>query len=396
MKLFIYFLISLCIFSCQQNEQDKTYHQTESLQETIRKINEKNLKDSLSRAFCNCLVEDSLTNEVRLEKIEALLKRNVNINTPCEYSKSLTYKSVGNLLQNMGASVSNFLLRTHISKNSSQKTIRYSYPPIILFAENTDMVHTFIERGADAHLKTKDAMSLGQIWASETGAIEKLQLLEDWGVNLSKTQIGKIDKKTLAFLIGKGAKVENIDKTAFFESKDYKHFIEKYKIPLQDCSCEEFNEIVREKPFNHLNYQKAKIVLDAGMSIECVDVSLLENLIDKRFVHQGVGSRAKHAEETQKKWLKLLQKYKINWNQCGTFNKSILVRAISARQVNVVRFLLDNGATTNFKCVYKDKHNRTALEAAQSQVELWKDKNWKKGLEQSEKILKMVEEASAK
>jgi hypothetical protein len=394
MKPLVYFLICTFLFACQQNKENNLRDGAESLQETIRKINEKNLKDSLSRAFCNCLIEDSLTNEVRLKKIDALLKRKVNINTPCEYSKSVTYKSAGNLLQNVGASLSNFLLRTHISKKSSQKTVRYSYPPVILFAQNTDMVQAFIERGADAHLKTKDAMSLGQIWAVE--GLGKVELLDDWGVDMSKTQIGKVDAKTLAFLIDKGAKVENIDKTAFFESKDYKHFIEKYKIPLQDCSCEEFNKIVREKPFNHLNYQKAKIVLDAEVSIECVDVSLLENLIDKRFVHQGVGSRAKHAEETQKKWLELLQKYKVNWNQCGTFNKSILVKAISARQVNVVRFLLDNGATPNFKCVYKDKHNTTALEAAKGQVELWKDKNWKKGLDQSEKILKMVEEVSAK
>lgn len=392
MKTLFFFFVALSIFSCGQTKHSKATFLERAFGESLESIHAKKVQDSLARAFCNCLAEDSLTNEIRLKKLDVLLEQKVDINKPCLYSKSVTYKSAGNLLQNMGASLSNFIFRTHISKKSSNKVVSHYYQAVVFVALDTNMVHALIERGADAHLKTRNIKSLVQIWATEVNT-DKLQLLVDWGVDLGKTEIGTVNEKTMAFLISKGAKVENIDKVAFFESENYQNMITQYTIPLEGCSAKEFKSIVEVKPFRFLSYQKAKLLLEAGAPIHYVDANMLESVIDMEFEYKKFRHRAKESRQIQKEWFQLLTKYKVNWNQCGNFGESILIHAIKTNDINAVQFLLDKGVEIDFNCPFAGQAGKTPLEVAKKQVELWKDGRYEEKLEAAKKVLTMIEAA---
>lgn len=390
MKFQYYLILFVLFFSCGQKNKKNPLNEGKSLEETMTKIAQKKVQDSLNRTFCDCLLADSLSQDLRLQKIDKLLSQKLDINRPCQYPRLVTYKTAGNIVQNIGASMSNFFLKTHITKKSSQKILKPDYPPLLVVSNDSSMVYALIQRGANPNLKTKDFISLGQSWTSEND-IEKLQRLIDLGMDMTELQIGKVNEKTLDFLIDEGAKVKNIDKIALFEIENYKKVIEKYKIDVKNCSCKEFEDIVQTKPYLNLSYQKAKYLLEQGVSSECIDVSVLEKVVMKNFSRQETKSRVQSREDLQKKWFKLLAKYDVNWNQCGTFSRSPLISEVMRGQVNTVQLLIDNGAKADFKCIYTGSRSTDALLEAKSRVEAFKKSNSKYALKGAEKIVEILE-----
>ncbi len=384
------------LFSCQTSQHAKQEENEAQLAETLKKFQEENtekiqIADSIHKEFCSCLVQDSISVKKRLEMIDNFLAQNVNINIPCSFEENHSYKSVGDLLTNMGVAVSNFVLRTKFSKKSSSKTVRTDYPILMLFSEDTTFVRSLVERKANINASTHDIISLPSYYASKND-LPKLQFTFNLGAKAEEIKILTNNEKMIDFLIEKGAKTQNIDKITLFETDNYQKLAEKYKIDLSTTSCKEFNSIIKTGSFRKINFERTEWLLKNGASSSCIDGEFLEHVINEDFEGRIYGSSKKKTNEhTQQEWIELLGKYNVNWNQCNVFGKTPLTLAVEQQDINLITSLLNQKANPNFMCEFAGRKSNTkdalkeTMEYAQknevSQKEIRKEKYSQKDAE---------------
>lgn len=356
--------IFLFLFSCQSSQHSKQEENEAQLAETLKKFQAENqekiqIADSIHQEFCSCLVQDSISTKKRLEMIDNFLAQNVNINMPCSFEENQSYKSVGDLLTNMGVAVSNFVLRTKFSKKSSSKTVRTDYPILMLFSEDTAFVRLLVERKANINASTNDIISLPSYYTSKNN-LSKLQFTLNLGAKADEIKILTNNEKMIDFLIEKGAKTQNIDKIALFEKDNYQKLAEKYKIDLSTTSCKEFNSIVEMGKFRKINFERTEWLLKNGVSSSCIDGEFLEHIINEDFEGRIYSSSKKKSNEhTQQEWVELLGKYNVNWNQCNVFGKTPLTLAVEKQDINLIASLLNQKANPDFMCEFAGRKNNT-------------------------------------
>ena len=361
--LFILFVI----FSCQTAKQVEDADESQAEQLAQRLAQQK--KDSLQLVFCDCLV-DSLTNEQRLKKIDVLLSQNIDINIPCDFEEEEFSSSAGTALLNAGISISNRVLRTNFRKRSSKsRTVTKTYPVLMLFNEDTAMVREFVNRGASLDVKTSDMPSLPSHYASQND-FEKLKFTLALGADAEKIDVYTNNEKMIDFLLEKGAKTENIDKTSLCKDDNYERLAKKYNADFSKTTCKEFKNIVEVTNFRRINFERTEWLLKNGAKPSCIDGRFLESILDEDFDSKIYSSNKKQKpnQHTKNEWVEMVSKYDVNWNQCTTFGKTPLLLSIEKHDIDLIKILLKEGADPNFACEFAGQ-KRTVQDALEKTIQ---------------------------
>ncbi|WP_338791685.1 hypothetical protein [Bernardetia sp. MNP-M8] len=362
------FIFSCLISSCQTAKKAEDAEQ-ENTTEKLAQLLQKHKQDSIQNAFCDCLVEDSISREEQLKNIDNFLSQKVDINFPCAFEEEVNSNVAETALINMGVAISNRILRTKFRKRQTKtNTILKSYPILMLFNEDTSMIAQLVSRGANLDIKTKDIVSLPEYYISQN-ELQNLQFCLDLGAKAEEMRIFTSNEKMIEILIEKGAKTENIDKITLFESDNYKKVAEKYKIDLSKVTCIEFNQIIQIKKFSKINFERTEWLLANGVSSSCINSYFLENVIDENFDGRIFSTRTKRKpnQHTRKEWIEMLGKYDVNWNQCTSFGKNPLILAVEKHDKELIQMLLNQSADINFACNFAGQ-KKTAKDILEKEI----------------------------
>ncbi|WP_338766772.1 hypothetical protein WAF17_04490 [Bernardetia sp. ABR2-2B] len=354
-KIYSSLFLFLFIFSCQTAKKVEDIEDDKAQQLAQRLQQQK--QDSLQQTFCECLVEDSISNEKLLKNIDNYLAQEVDINIPCDFEEVGGSNSAETALVNLGVSISNKLFRTKFRKRQTKiKMVTKSYPVLLLFSEDTMMVRQLVGRGANVNKKTKDNFSLVEYYINQDD-FQKTQFVFDLGAKTDRLRIFSSNEKILDFLVEKGADTQKFDKTTLFKGDNYKKLAEKYEIDLSKTNCEEFGEIVEVSNFRKLNFERTKWLLENSVSSSCMKGDFLEKVISENVDGKVYSSNRKKKpnQHTRKEWIDLINKYDVNWNQCTNFGKTPLLLAVEKRDIELVKTLLSKNADPNFACLFAGK-----------------------------------------
>ncbi len=348
-SVFCLVFCSSLLSSCQTAKQAEDAEENQVDKITLKLEQEK--KDSLQIAFCNCLVEDSVNKEQKLQNIDSFISQNIDINIPCSFEEEVVSHLAETALLNMGVAISNRVLLTKFKKRTSKvNTILKNYPVLMLFSEDTTMIRELVARGAILDNKTIDVVSLPEHYVIEND-LKSIEFVIDLGAKIEEIRLFTSNEKTLDFLIAKGAKIDNIDKVSLFEKENYRALKEKYKIDLSKTTCEEFNQLSKVTQFQKISFERTKWLLENKTDASCIDKNFLEDIINKNFDERILTKTARKSNQpTQKKWIELMGEYAVNWNQCASFGKNPLMLAVEKHDIELIKLLLSQKANPDFAC----------------------------------------------
>lgn len=200
------------------------------------KLTEAQSSDTAHEELCECLLQTRMQTE-HYQTIDSLLAAGVELNGECVASKR--YRNVvSDGLVNAWRSVGDALSKGRRTVRQRTYNTRYKYyRPIYLAREDTALLFKLMREGADPHLSSHDAPSVLAFFTSED-RLDVLQRLVDLGAEPSKMDVVySEEKKTIDFLMEKGAKKEALSLEAILKGRESVAILKAYDLKLDGLSC---------------------------------------------------------------------------------------------------------------------------------------------------------------
>ncbi len=358
----IWLALTIIALSCGQSNKDSLSDEEiiKSLEEfgvnydSLKAIAEKYPKlDSLKPVFCECLVNDSITNQEKLSIIDQVMEGGVTVNSTCYYPEVIQYKSFGNHLQNFGAMLGNALLPGRpFSKKSSYKVEKYEYPPVMVFAQDTGMIRALHERGANLKQRSKNILSIQEFWIQH-GNLEMLSFIRSLDPDFREARIFSGSEVVIDKMLEWGAQKDNISAHSIMKQSDYERLVVKYDLTFEEIDCFKFHRYIRANTFQRIHMGRTKLLLKRGANPKCLeDGRLVKDVMWKSFDMDEVPFKCDCDDEFQVKWMELFLENNVEWDQCDALGKSPFISAVRGGEVDRVKWMLKYKAKSDRQCTF--------------------------------------------
>lgn len=320
------------------------------------------------------------------EIIELLIEKGANVNYKNKYGDtSLTYlcnrptEHYNDVYYLKYKKNNKELINLMIKKsaNINQKNIKGDSPLILAVKnQNFELLKHLLEAGADINIYNNSG-SNSLLCAINKGAIEIAKFLINRGINISHTDIFGSDaliyasrfgfNEIVEFLIEKGANVNKKDiygNTALIGAATYNHF-ETIKLLI---GAGAILNLINNSKNNFLyfaltksNIETIKTLVDGyGHFKEQHFGKVFNEFLLNSFLSNELLLSSYSIHEFSIRYFTFLietSKHKIDFNYVDENEKSLLINALEKGSLWAVKFIIENGADTN----YKDKKGKTPL-----------------------------------